>query len=399
MEVWNASIATRTIALIATKGWMMGRTCQICGFLICAYWAGNGRPIACHGNETLAPGSSLARFQTSLRDLNQMSADVTTKYSSSGVPGKFEGRDIDTSVTIYRDGDRLDMRGVMRQPKGVQSYQFHGVAANGKWVYYQAEIGQKPTLGAFSERMNEFFAQYLYSPHHGMALHGFLPRSDGRNVADLMLEATDLPQQGSEKVGDAACEVWRGETPYGVITLWLTDASIPTLCKATYDKGPAHIYVEGKTISEQPPSKAMGGEQVVGVRYVLDQLRISRVGERLAPTHGVLTSNYLFASGNSSRETITYDVKNFTLNPDFAARSAFTVNLPEGTRVSDLDHPESGVHHLWHQQEVKVAGAEFGVIDVDEGGWGSGKALFLWGAIGAAFIAASGWLYVRSSRR
>lgn len=249
----------------------------------------------------------------------------------------------------------------------------------------------KPVWASITQkRPQKELIRNLQDANLSWALDGYFEGSDGVPVQALMKQSADrLIRPQTEDIDGDVCKVVEAKTKCGRITLWLSIANGCLIKKAVQSKGQEDIFYDKQTLADlnaQPVMQSRLGF-VAEWRMTLDKIGFAKRDGRAIPVEGSMLVEFL----SKEMKQVNYIKTRFVrkvidLNPDFAARSAFRVDLPNGTRVQNLDHEKSGVQYEWRDGKVVPLYSEFtgGV----EGGW-SGRSvlvLLLWAVPGLLLL-------------
>ena len=240
------------------------------------------------------------------------------------------------------------------------------------------------------------FATAVMNEWLSMALDGYF-MSDGKRMAELMQDAADLRVAGEANVEGTACKIVEGHTTHGFLRLWIAPAMGHTVHRFECEKGPNDIHFEGLTVSQH--GKKIG-RPLVGCSAVLDAVKVQKIGEVFFPFGGRLTEWFIHADGVKVGSVYTYQRTKVDLHPRFEGTNAFVVDLPDGTRVTNLDDRDSGMVYQLQKGKPVAVYREF-TGDV-KGSWPRvWKGARILGAVASvlAFIALAAWIVWRRAAR
>jgi hypothetical protein len=211
----------------------------------------------------------------------------------------------------------------------------------------------------FSKKAKERRLEHL-ADSEWTFMDGYCPGSGGRRVPELMLESKDIENEGDAEVNGTQCHVVSSSSVQGKFRLWLAPAFGFLPLRAAYEKGPEALF-DGEALSAR---KYPNGSEKPALRMTswtgeMDEVHVSSLGTTFVPTAAKWTVTYKF--NNDSRFLRVTNVKrsNIELNPSFEGTDAFRIDIPEGTRVQNLDDPSSGLQYVWHNGTIEARTVSF----------------------------------------
>src|SRR5579871_5343411 len=157
-----------------------------------------------------------------------------------------------------------------------------------------------------------------------------------------------------EVVQEKPCHVVRATMPHGKYALWIAESLGCLPLKVTYELGPEDFPTyKAKRPFRETSISTPGGHRHPGVMItgVLEAVRVERIGDVFVPVAGKFTVTTLY--GDIKLVHInSYKRTEIKLNPCWDGTDAFVMDLPEGTRVTNMDDPNSGILYGWHAGKV-----------------------------------------------
>jgi hypothetical protein len=235
-------------------------------------------------------------------------------------------------------------------------------------------------------------------------MDGYCAGSGGRRVPELMLESKEIENEGDVQVEGTLCHVVSSSSAQGKFRLWLAPAFGFLPLRATYEKGSDDLF-NGEALSATkypyngPEKPALRMTRWTGE---MDEVHVSPLGTTFVPTAAKWTLTYTF--NNDSRFLQVRNVKrsNIELSPSFEGTDAFRIDIPEGTRVQNLDDESSGLQYVWHNGtiEARTVSFEGGVAKFmpppSSSSWSS--PLVVWSSLAVAVCLGLIWLLFRARR-
>jgi hypothetical protein len=287
--------------------------------------------------------------------LNRASIRGTIEQTNSP-PVNGEAGQKDTFI-LRRDGDRLDVSGLLKRSNSVQPVRYRFVINDGLLVSYnflQNRATQRPSSGmvgavrpsGMSERVERQLGGILLQG--GRELDGYIPVTGAKHISDLLMDASELRIRGQESIDQVVCQVVVGTTPYGGLAVWIAPDKGYHVLKYQMERGADDQYAGGRTFRQWHVQYTISGnpETLVGVSCVLDGVEFLQKPDGLAPIAGRLTNRHHLASGTDFVLTSAIRRTEVDLNPKFEGTDAFLIDLPEGVDLFNLDD-QSGVKYLW----------------------------------------------------
>jgi hypothetical protein len=209
--------------------------------------------------------------------------------------------------------------------------------------------------GAFFSSSDEQKDQVLASAYGGNYLDGFL-WGDKQSIDVILKENSEITIRSEmENVNGTDCHVIDANTPYGKYTLWFDPEHGYNIAKAKSYKSGNDLYFDkpvnvklnsqsGVRMINKPPG------EIENVDFSLEITEFQKVGDIWVPVKSEtqITTKY------DDRTTIyTKHLKrtHVNLKPDFEAVKAFVPDIPEGTKISDIEDPQTS--YIW-QNNKKV---------------------------------------------
>ncbi len=175
-------------------------------------------------------------------------------------------------------------------------------------------------------------------------LYGYIGE-DGITADDMLRQRTTRLTAGGETIDGRSCDVLRGVTAHGTLTLWLDPAS-------DYAPVRLHLWKENNDLLEKTPMRLLKADANRGARpklplrqYELQvDFRLQSIQGRIAPTSYVRTDRFIYEGGQEflsrsdfSLEHIRFDPKPEDVEP--------TLPIPEETSVFLMNGP--GIQAKW----------------------------------------------------
>jgi hypothetical protein len=293
----------------------------------------------------------LNRFKQSFLWHNSVSMNIVVEMS-----GERDGQVIpetsERSFTFRRDHERVEWLGtwMIRAADGTVDPDARGVIKTintGDMVATLTSGLDRPPIGAYLDR-NEtanrnHMRQKLGDCKTGGPLWGRNMGNGSYNVAELLARATAVHRQESpENINGISCHVVEAKTEYGEVKAWIAPEKGYAAVKWSMQKRRGDRFDDDLTTVDS-----------VFVEFAADDLQevdgfwITKVGHL---TYRVDVPDEGKVRTNISR--VKFNVSNVTVNPDFAALKAFTIDFPEGTRVSVSDAP--GIRYIWRNGRLET---------------------------------------------
>lgn len=246
-------------------------------------------------------------------------------------------------LLIRIDGERIDIKGrhELLDKRQELSCIYRKTSDNGFLVTYSHDIPVKrPNNGLARKLGSEGAAANLRAirqdPASGNCLDGWAIIGD-RRLAQQLVDAGTCKVARSEDVAGTRCQVVEGTTPLGTIVLWLAG-----------DRGCVPLQFVLERVGEQIPAKerAWRTTPIIRIASQLDRVEAEKMGDTWVPVRGRLVDEFHLADGRFARAEHVYERSDIELSPDFSRTDAFSIDLPDGTIVTNLDDKASGVRYM-----------------------------------------------------
>jgi hypothetical protein len=346
----------------------------------------------------------LQQCQATQRPLKRMSMQVEARIAYSPHREKpYPSHHLVTTL-FRRDGDLLDVSGrhFMLDSMQADSYGFRIVLSREYYAVntYNLATERGPHSGAISKRdataNRSRKLRELICSHDGCSscLDGYLAYSDGKGMAEHLLESPTLHFRGGELIDSTPCKVLEAKTNYGRMRLWLAEAKGCVPVRAEYEKTGTDLF------TDKPLSQTSFVDRVLQ-RWsgIVDRVSITQIGDVWVADGGRMVETEYWADNSRHVREFTFKRSAIDFRPKFEGTSAFQIDIPEGASVSNQDDRESGVQYQWGGGEMGVGHSEF-----DEGAEGfwthrSGISRTIYVAFGLAFAFGAIWMALRHRSR
>jgi hypothetical protein len=265
---------------------------------------------------------------------------------------------------IRRDQDRMDSAGKYLYEGTLErkSYSFRSIVDNARFVQFtkpltddSAEKTESQNLSAAtSVDRRQYFFRVGRVPHYGGFLDGYFGGFDYQSIFDVLLNSTDLRMADGEEIDGSATKKITGATTFGTGTIWIAPSKGYTLQKVDFVRVP----IADRAKSSDAPGKKTESSRLVSEHLVLNNISTEEIRGVHVPVSGTLRIESRYSKGNAA--TLVFDCRrdNIELNPVFSS-DAFVMQLPDGTPVSDWDHPKSGLRHEWQNGRIVPTDVDF----------------------------------------
>jgi len=180
----------------------------------------------------------------------------------------------------------------------------------------------------------------------GIIFEGYMT-GDLKPLWEVLHDAPNLQLKDSmEVIDEHETYVLEAKTKHGHHTLWIDPNSGFNARRITVHRRADDLF-EGKPLSSprpKPTGRAIAAYPVVPRKeqiVVLDSVEIENIDGIFIPTAGVVNRTCLYSNGEKVTRRNEYKYFDIDLNPDFSVvPEAFVLDIPDGTRVYDLEFPE-----------------------------------------------------------
>jgi hypothetical protein len=162
-----------------------------------------------------------------------------------------------------------------------------------------------------------------------------------------MLECKTVDIDGEEVIDGVGCKIVSATGLFGKIREWIAPSRSYVPLKVTYDKGVNDVSYSGKPLSEQPIGSQYPGQSLLGYSCVLDNVKLSKIGEVDVPVAGRVTETSHFSQNHDTRTVFTYAYTDVELNPNFEGADYFTPKLVKNASVVDINSSMPKVPQKW----------------------------------------------------
>jgi hypothetical protein len=200
----------------------------------------------------------------------------------------------------------------------------------------------KQTEARFAETVSDKWQQIT-------SIDGYCLGSRGQRVAKLMLSSHAIEHVADESVEGTLCHLVRARTAEGKYQLWLAPIYGFLPLRAEYERGPDDL-LNGTPLSQttklHPQER---GPAIASIFWAatLEHVSVTKVQDRFVPSKGSLKTVRRFDNGAERTVVTRIERERIELKPNFEASDAFRPDIKEGTTVSNLDDPDSGLRYVW----------------------------------------------------
>ncbi len=261
-----------------------------------------------------------------------------------------------------RDGERVDVRGSIffLDKRTNESLGYRDVVNKEYAVHYQYEYPKRkgPDEGFVSTNVVGNASIYVGSIAHSGPLDGNFLSSGRRRLAALLIDGGNYRLFGEEQIQNIPCKIVEGTTRYGAITLWIAETKGFIPLKVVQEKGPDDIFFNEKPLSEHPKHFKFN---LALIRWsaILDEVRVSQIGQTFVPFGGRITENYFYERDRKEITVCNYNRTEIDLNAHFEDSDAFVTDLPEGSPVTYEQEKDSGINYVWGKGKTVPGGVEY----------------------------------------
>ena len=306
----------------------------------------------------------LSRYDAANSWRTRLSLNVKVSVSTSYPNPRYEGVNpelLECNVVFKRDGYRIDVSGWTIPLGGAAEFasdvRVKSVVNGNNWISYSAPRGVTSRTAIASRRVEESANGLLQAIEYGCILDGYFPAAGGRDVFSLLRAATRLEPVTQETIDGASCHIFAGRTPYGTIRLWI-DRSTSAITRLSNERGPDDLWYDEKAVREHPAMSTYDGQTPVGYQVLVDGIVTQQFGEVFVPVSGVATVRTLLSARRDLVMKAVYSRSEIDVNPTFDAMS-FQTDLSDGSVITYVDEPESGVVYAYHNKEIVKADVDY----------------------------------------
>jgi len=210
------------------------------------------------------------------------------------------------------------------------NHTINDIISAGRYISFTSHVGKPVTIAALAKDYAPFLEDLLENSSNGGPLWGRIYGNNHKSIPDLLADSEQLSIR-QENIGGLNCFVLEGVGDYGATTAWIAP-----------DKG----YNAVKWMILKTDGDLFDDVPVSAVRWtaVFEASVFTRLNGLFVPTAAVFTLTDTYQEGNTYTTREQYSLSEVVLNPDFAALSAFNVNLPNGTKVQVRESP--GIRYI-----------------------------------------------------
>ncbi len=203
------------------------------------------------------------------------------------------------------------------------------------------------------------------------ALEGYM---DNKPLAKILAEESSVlhMRPSMEMANGFLTYVLEATTPYGRYTVWMDPNCGYSPRRVIIERGPKDLF-DGKPVSTPLPPSPSGlprGTPLIPmaplehVRFVLEIEKIKEIGGGFFATEGTTTTTEVYSDGSIMEFHAVCERTLIELNPDFNdIPDAFVLDVPNGTRVFDLDFPS--IHYVWQDGKITTDIDEYVIEQID----------------------------------
>jgi hypothetical protein len=303
------------------------------------------------------PQQLLARRGESLSWNRNVSFNLATEITIDGAFNPASSAHSRNQVDYCREGNRLDLNirwdHFDKAGNAIESLsrENHAIAGADRFFTYETNPG-KPASSLAAERAKDKIVRNLLTYYVG-PLEDYLVGNDLLTITEVLSGARELRcHEGTESVAGLECQVIESAGRFGKMTVWLAPSKQFSIVKLTLDKSTGD-WIDALKLRPKG-SKPGSGEDVVEWRAVFDSVEFARAGDHDIITAGRLAVTMKRGDGRAQTTTRIYKRSDINVNPDFTARGAFVLKVPDGIPVTDMDD-QSGVSYEWKNGSIVAA--------------------------------------------
>lgn len=337
------------------------------------------------------------QYKASQRWFESFSIHMISTYKGISPVDKL-GPSRRVQATIKKLGSCLSITGVdesLSQEKVKRSDSINILVNHSMSMFMAHDTRSQPKGASVStkvaEKLHEKIADFGYN---GSILEGYMLLSDGKCLADIVLESGDLSFLEKEPINGYPCLRILAKTRYGSVELWLDDQNGYLPRKYLYKKGADDVCDEGIRLRDAKLGRLGQGEFkgvfMNSVSRVLDQVEIGKEAEFYFIRSGRISATDSLSNGQSGSYECTYKRTEFDPAPKISEND-FKIDLPNGFQINNEDDPDSGVVYEWREGRIVPAFSYFSAST--EGKWANKSAflVLIWILAGILILAASLW--------
>jgi hypothetical protein len=170
------------------------------------------------------------------------------------------------------------------------------------------------------------------------------------SLSDIIIQAGNASVDPEESVQGEQCKVIKSVTKDGTIRMWLSPSKQWSLLRATLSRTSNDLF-NGEPLSNQKISKLPGNEFVTWDASI-DEIKLEQVEKAFIPVAGTLKIVMKLAKGDSQTVTYAYKRSSLNLNPGPAQTQADIKDVPNGTKVIDIDKQSQGINFIWKNGSI-----------------------------------------------
>lgn len=267
-----------------------------------------------------------------------------TEYRTDGVHMDYVSRryqsKYETGITATAENEGLETRNIWDGSTWFNYYKYRGALA----------ITEKEI-----EKMRYLSLTYGPSRLEGVFFGDLKP------VSEILREASDV-KLGSQKetVNDVACWLIEAKTAYGNYAIWFDPEHGYNIARAQVLKQDNNI------LGVNPLNKAPNPIPPHLLRFVstpplprkskysfsLSTVRFGQFGSFWFPMEVDYEFEFTYENGRVGTRKSHIKRTQINLNPDFKSIKAFIPDIPNGTRVTNMDLPNTGAKYEWQDGRV-----------------------------------------------
>jgi len=176
----------------------------------------------------------------------------------------------------------------------------------------------------------------------GSGLEGDIYGSAGKPLLELLRDGATSIREELDPSSNEACFVLESKSKYGTASAWIAPQKQYQLVKYRIEK-------RSDDVLQDSTPEIMFGEGATWA-ISLDSVRFTEVNGILIPSAGTITAVTTFADGRQVSVVSDIERTEIDLNPDFEALGAFSLDVPNGTRI--LDNVFAGIPSKWKNGKI-----------------------------------------------
>ncbi|MBN2310482.1 MAG: hypothetical protein JXR94_16025 [Candidatus Hydrogenedentes bacterium] len=192
----------------------------------------------------------------------------------------------------------------------------------------------------------------LRDPDRQGVFFGTVPMFSRKSLPDLLSEATSL-EVGDDEVNGVACKVLTGETPDGIVTVWVAPEQgyMMQKCRLVKEAG-KHLDLTGEPFDASTQYEgATRPAQTLTTEIELLEAADTEKGAIPVAYSYVAVADLGDVQTECTR--VSFTITDFDLDPDFEAIGAFDSPFEEGTKVSCVGDSGRLIHgFVWADGKV-----------------------------------------------